>query len=105
MGYGGEETVLSAQARRPGQPRLLDQVRARMRLKHYSLRTEQAYLYWIHRYIRLNLPHHPAELDGAAVEAFLTRLAVRDHVAGSTQNQALSALLFLYREVLGIELA
>ncbi len=105
MGYGGEETVLSAQARRPGQPRLLDQVRARMRLKHYSLRTEQAYLYWIHRYIRLNLPHHPAELDGAAVEAFLTRLAVRDCVAASTQNQALSALLFLYREVLGIELA
>ena len=75
-----------------------------MRLKHYSLRTEQAYLYWIRRYIRAWLPRHPRELDGAAVEAFLTRLATRDRVAASTQNQALSALLFLYREVLGEDL-
>lgn len=105
MSYDGEQAVLSGEGGRASSPRLLDQVRARMRLRHYSLRTEQAYLYWIRRYIRLNLPHHPAELDGAAVEAFLTRLAVRDHVAASTQNQALSALLFLYREVLGIELA
>ena len=105
MSYDGEQTVLSGGVARATAPRLLDQVRARMRLRHYSLRTEQAYLYWIRRYIRLNLPNHPRELDGAAVEAFLTRLAVRDHVAASTQNQALSALLFLYREVLGIELA
>ena len=76
-----------------------------MRLKHYSLRTEQAYLYWIGRYIRAWLPRHPRDLDGAAVEAFLTGLATRDRVAASTQNQALSALLFLYREVLGVELA
>ncbi|WP_028918162.1 integron integrase [Pseudoxanthomonas sp. J35] len=87
-----------------GGPRLLEQVRGRLRLKHYSLRTEQAYLYWIRRYIRAYLPRHPRDLDGAAVEAFLTRLATRDHVAASTQNQALSALLFLYREVLGVDL-
>ncbi|WP_024869302.1 integron integrase [Pseudoxanthomonas suwonensis] len=62
------------------------------------------HLYWIRRYIRTYLPRHPRELDGAAVEAFLTRLATRDHVAASTQNQALSALLFLYREVLGVDL-
>lgn len=105
MPYAGEQAVLSGGIARGSSPRLLDQVRARMRLRHYSLRTEQAYLYWIRRYIRSNLPHHPRELDGAAVEAFLTRLAVRDHVAASTQNQALSALLFLYREVLGVELA
>ncbi len=105
MSYDGEQAVLSGGIARGSSPRLLDQVRARMRLRHYSLRTEQAYLYWIRRYIRSNLPHHPRELDGAAVEAFLTRLAVRDHVAASTQNQALSALLFLYREVLGVELA
>lgn len=105
MPYAGEQAVLSGGIARGSSPRLLDQVQARMRLRHYSLRTEQAYLYWIRRYIRSNLPHHPRELDGAAVEAFLTRLAVRDHVAASTQNQALSALLFLYREVLGVELA
>ena len=84
---------------------MLDQVRGRFRLKHYSLRTEQAYIYWIGRYIRAWLPRHPRDLDGAAVEAFLTGLATRDRVAASTQNQALSALLFLYREVLGVELA
>ena len=85
-------------------PRLLDEVRSRLRLKHYSLRTEQAYLYWIRRYIRANGRRHPRELDGVAVERFLTRLAVEDRVAPSTQNQALSALLFLYREVLGVDL-
>ncbi|WP_372018036.1 integron integrase [Pseudoxanthomonas sp. 10H] len=104
MSYDGEHTPISSGGRQGGEPRLLEQVRGRMRLRHYSLRTEQAYLYWIRRYIRANLPRHPRELDGVAVEAFLTRLATRDHVAASTQNQALSALLFLYREVLGIEL-
>jgi len=85
-------------------PRLLDEVRSRLRLKHYSLRTEKAYLYWIRRYIHANRLRHPRELDGVAVERFLSRLATEDHVAPSTQNQALSALLFLYREVLGIHL-
>lgn len=104
MSYDGEQTPISSRPGAGREPRLLEQVRGRMRLKHYSLRTEQAYLYWIRRYIRAWLPRHPRELDGAAVEAFLTRLATRDHVAASTQNQALSALLFLYREVLGVEL-
>jgi integron integrase len=104
MSYDGEQTPVSGDGRAGREPRLIEQVRARMRLKHYSLRTEQAYLYWIRRYIRANLPRHPRELDGATVEAFLTRLATRDHVAASTQNQALSALLFLYREVLAVEL-
>lgn len=85
-------------------PRLLDEVRNRMRVKHYSLRMEAAYLGWIRRYIRANAPRHPRELDGVAVEAFLTQLSSRDRVAASTQNQALSALLFLYRDVLGVDL-
>lgn len=87
-----------------GRPRLLEAVRSRLRLKHYSLRTEQAYLYWIRRYIHANGRRHPRELDGVAVERFLSRLATRDNVAPSTQNQALAALLFLYREVLGLQL-
>ncbi len=104
MSYDGEQTPISSRPGAGREPRLLGQVRGRLRLKHYSLRTEQAYLYWIRRYIRAYLPRHPRDLDGAAVEAFLTRLATRDHVAASTQNQALSALLFLYREVLGVDL-
>jgi integron integrase len=85
-------------------PRLLDQVRSRMRVKHYSLRTEKAYLFWIRRYILANGKRHPRELGGMVVERFLTALATRQGVAPSTQSQALSALLFLYKEVLGIEL-
>jgi integron integrase len=104
MSYDGEQTPISTGLAAGREPRLLEQVRARMRLKHYSLRTEEAYLYWIRRYIRAWLPRHPRDLDGAAVEAFLTRLATRDNVAASTQNQALSALLFLYREVLAMDL-
>lgn len=85
-------------------PRLLEQVRRRLRLKHYSLRTEKAYVFWIRRYILANGKRHPAELNGVVVEAFLTRLATEQGVSASTQNQALSALLFLYKEVLGMEL-
>ncbi len=85
-------------------PRLFDEVRRRLRTKHYSVRTEEAYVYWIRRYIRANGSRHPRELGGAAVERFLSDLARRDRVAPSTQNQALAALLFLYREVLGIDL-
>lgn len=85
-------------------PRLLEQVRRKLRLKHYSLRTEKAYVFWIRRYILANGKRHPAELNGVVVEAFLTRLATEKGVSASTQNQALSALLFLYKEVLGIEL-
>lgn len=81
--------------------RLLDQVRDALRVKHYSIRTETAYLDWIRRYILFNNKRHPAELSPADIRAFLTYLAVDQKVAASTQNQALSALLFLYRNILG----
>ena len=83
---------------------LLDRVRDRIRVKHYSLRTEEAYCDWIRRFIVFHGKRHPSELGAVDVEAFLTALAVRGKVAASTQNQAKSALLFLYREVLGFEL-
>ncbi|MBI5918385.1 MAG: integron integrase [Nitrosomonadales bacterium] len=86
-------------------PKLLDQVRGKIRLKHYSIRTEQAYVDWIKRYIFFHDKRHPQEMGAREVEAFLTHLAVAGRVAASTQNQAKSALLFLYREVLGVELA
>ena len=85
-------------------PRLLEQVRDRLRVKHYSLRTEQAYVGWIRRFILANGKRHPREMGGGEVEAFLTRLATHGEVAAGTQNQALAALLFLYREVLGQKL-
>ncbi|MFN4341193.1 MAG: integron integrase [Azonexus sp.] len=85
-------------------PRLLDRVRERIRFKHYSLRTEDAYVQWIKRFILFHGKRHPAEMGAAEVEAFLTHLAVEGKVAASTQNQARSALLFLYKEVLGSEL-
>jgi len=75
-----------------------------MRVKHYSLRTEKIYIGWIRRFILANAKRHPREMGAAEVEAFLSLLAVQRKVAASTQNQALSALLFLYRVVLGIEL-
>lgn len=83
---------------------LLEAVRGKLRAKHYSSRTEAAYLGWVRRFIHEHRGRHPRELGGREVEAFLTRLALRDHVAASTQNQALSALLFLYREVLQLKL-
>lgn len=86
------------------QPKLLDRVRERCRVKRFSLRTEQAYTHWIRRYILFHGKRHPRELGAPEVEAFLTSLAVHYAVAPSTQNQALAALLFLYREVLGVEL-
>jgi len=88
----------------PITPRLLDRVRDRIRVRHYSLRTEQAYLDWIKRFIRFHGKRHPVDLGRSEVEAFLTHLAVAGNVAASTQNQAKSALLFMYRDVLGIEL-
>ena len=80
--------------------KLLDRVRDAIRLKHYSIRTEEAYVSWIKRYILFHDVRHPDEMGTAQVEAFLTHLAVKENVAASTQNQAFSALLFLYREVL-----
>ncbi|MBL8527773.1 MAG: integron integrase [Burkholderiales bacterium] len=85
-------------------PRLLDQLRDRIRLKHYSIRTEEAYAGWVRRFILHHGKRHPREMGREEVEAFLTHLAVRGRVAASTQNQAKSAILFLYKEVLGQEL-
>ncbi|MGR9086072.1 MAG: integron integrase [Gammaproteobacteria bacterium] len=85
-------------------PKLLDQVRDRIRVKHYSIRTEQLYVQWIKRFILFHGKRHPLEMGAAELEAFLTHLAVEGRVSASTQNQALSALLFLYKEVLLIEL-
>ena len=86
----------------PSQPKLLDLVRAVIRSKHYSRRTEETYIDWITRYVRFHKTRHPRELGSADIAAFLTHLAVDLDVAAATQNQARSALLFLYREVLGI---
>lgn len=85
-------------------PKLLDQLRDRLRLKHYSIRTETQYVQWVRRFILFHGKRHPREMGVREVEAFLTDLAVSGRVAASTQNQALSALLFLYREVLEIDL-
>jgi len=95
---------MSGNASSPQPPRLLDQVRGKIRLKHYSIRTEQAYVDWIKRFVLHFDKRHPAQMGAAEVEAFLTHLAVQGKVAASTQNQAKAALLFLYREVLEQEL-
>ena len=85
-------------------PRLLDEVRTAIRVRHYSLRTETAYLQWIKRYILFHGKRHPAEMGEPEITKFLSWLATRRKVAASTQNQALSAILFLYKHVLNIEL-
>ncbi len=85
-------------------PKLLDQVRDAIRLKHYSIRTESAYADWIKRYILFHNKRHPKDMDGGEIEAFLTHLATKHNVSASTQNQAFSALLFLYNHVLHKEL-
>ncbi|NJL57985.1 integron integrase [bacterium] len=85
----------------PPPKKLLDRVRDAIRVKHYSYRTEQTYVQWIRRYILFHNNHHPSEMGVPEVEAFLTHLAVQEQVAAATQNQALSALLFLYKEILG----
>lgn len=85
-------------------PRLLDRVRARIRARHYSRRTEEAYAHWIRQYIVFHGKRHPTDLGAAEVTAFLTWLATQRSVAASTQTQAFSALAFLYRDVLGQEL-
>lgn len=89
---------------RPAPPRLLDQVRERARYLHYSLRTEKAYVYWVRMFVRWSGMRHPRDMGEPEVRAFLTMLATQRRVSSSTHNQALSALLFLYREVLGSQL-
>ena len=84
--------------------KLLDQVRSRLRIKHYSIRTEDAYTGWIRRFILFHDKRHPETMGKVEIEAFLSDLAVNRNVSASTQNQALASLLFLYKEVLGIDL-
>jgi integron integrase len=86
-------------------PRLLDRVRLRLRLKHDSYRTEQQYVLWIRRFVLFHDKRHPSEMGEAEVEAFLNDLAVRQNVSAATQNQALAAILFLYRQVLHRDMA
>lgn len=86
------------------QPTLLEVVQQKVRVKHYSIRTEMQYLQWVKRFILFHHKRHPREMGGPEVEAFLSHLVTHGNVSSSTQNQALSALLFLYREVLGISL-
>jgi integron integrase len=91
---------MSTTAAAASSPRLLDRVRWHLRVKHYSIRTEQAYVDWIRRFILFHRKRHPNEMGEHEITEFLTDLAVEKHVAASTQNQAFSALLFLYQQVL-----
>jgi integron integrase len=93
-----------ARASEVRKPKLLDQVREAIRTRHYSLRTEEAYVGWIKRFIFFHGKRHPLEMGQQEVVQFLSALAVKEHVSASTQNQALCALLFLYREVLAQDL-
>src|SRR5260370_2523338 len=99
---GATGTAASAQAMGP--PRLLDRVRQTIRARHYSPRTEKAYVGWIRRYIFFHGKRHPDQMGAPEVMRFLAALATRSKVSASTQNQAFSALLFLYRDVLGRQL-
>jgi integron integrase len=99
-----EQTALPAATSSPRPARLLTQVREAIRVRHYSLRTEQVYLGWVRRFVHFHGLRHPRELGGAEVEAFLSHLANDRDVSASTQGQAKSALLFLYKQVLGVQL-
>ncbi len=94
----------SSQSTQTRPPRLLDQLRAELRTRHYAIRTEQVYVDWARRFILHHGKRHPRDMGAPEVEAFLTHLAVVRDVSAATQNQARSAILFLYREVLGVEL-
>jgi integrase len=85
------------------QPKLLDRLRAACRVRHYSLRTEEAYAQWVVRFVRFHQLRHPLEMAAPEINAFLTHLAVEGHVGASTQNQAFAAILFLYQKVLEVD--
>jgi site-specific recombinase XerD len=87
----------------PQSPKLLDRVRQACRVRHYSIRTEDAYHDWIRRFILFHQKRHLQEMGAAEINQFLTHLAVEGHVSASTQNQAFCALLFLYRAVLQVD--
>jgi integrase len=97
-GHGAPTAITATPA-----PRLLDQLRTAIRLRHYSPSTEYAYAQWVRRFIVFHDKRHPRELGAPDIERFLTHLAVDRHVSASTQNQALNAIVFLYREVLGTD--
>lgn len=99
-----DDHVMEEKPQSSSPPRLFDLVRDAIRRLHYSRRTEETYLQWIKRYILFSGKRHPREMGAVEVTAFLTSLATERHVASSTQNQALAALLFLYKEVLGMPL-
>ena len=84
--------------------RLLDQFRVIIRKKHYSYKTEKAYIYWIKRYIYFNNKKHPKDMGEKEISRFISHLAINRRVSASTQNQALNAIVFLYKQVLQIEL-
>ncbi len=84
-------------------PRLLDQMHQSMQSRHYSPRTERSYCNWVKRFIYFHNIRHPKEMSEPEINAFLTHLAVKEHVSASTQNQALASLLYLYRNVIGRE--
>jgi integron integrase len=96
-------SVFSAPAPARQQPKLLDRLREALRSRHYSRRTEHCYCHWVKRFIFFHHVRHPAEIAEPEINAFLSHLAIKEKVSASTQNQALSALLFLYRHVLGRE--
>ena len=96
--------MLQAQSTLAPGPRLSDQVRDAIRRKHYSYRTEKTYLHWIRRFIYFHKKRHPREMAEAEVAEFLTHLAVERRVSASTQNQALNAIIFLYKQVIGREI-
>ena len=104
MAAEGKTGVISEAVPQAQDRPLLERVRQRMRAKHYSLRTEATYVQWIRRFIIDSGRRHPRDMGALEVEGFLTRLATQAQVSASTQNQALSAILFLYREVLGQQL-
>ena len=95
----GETSAQADNNKRP--PKLLDQMRESMRARHYRSRTEETYCQWVRRYILFHQKRHPADMGEPEINAFLTHLAVKDKVSASTQNQALSAILYLYRHVIG----
>jgi integron integrase len=98
-----QNTSVSNSTVSQGKPRLMDQIRSAIRIRHYSRRTEEAYVGWIRRFIFFHGKRHPAEMGAEEITRFLSSLATERHVSASTQNQALSAVLFLYRYVLNQE--
>jgi integron integrase len=100
FGFGTIAYVPLTTAAVASSPKLLDRVRWHLRVKHYSIRTEQAYVDWIRRFILFQQKRHPNEMAEKEITEFLTHLAVEKRVAASTQNQAFSAILFLYQQVL-----